>query len=136
MPSEIAMPFRLGTDGRVVTVSDPDALVRQHVLALVNTQPGERVMLPQYGVGTAALVFEDDDVEDISARAATMVSDAFTLWEPGVRLASVMPVTSDDRIARVDVTYSRLDSPDTGAAANSNTAIIAQDGTVKEQVRG
>lgn len=46
MSSEINVPFRVDGNGRVVTASNPDAQIRLHVLALLNTIPEERAMVP------------------------------------------------------------------------------------------
>lgn len=138
MPVEILSPFYVGSDGAVVTTSDPDVQVRQHVSSLINTEQTERVMLPDYGTPLSNLIFEDADSEDVAAQAAQMVRDAFALWEPGVDLLRAEPVTdpNGDDFARVDVLYQRRDSPDTSSSAGRNTAIISADGVVREVVRG
>lgn len=138
MPSEIAVPFRVDGSGRVVTVSDPDAQVRLHVLALLNTVPEERVMVPGYGVNTVGLLFDDPDGEEIAIQASMQIREAFNAWEPGVGLvrAEASGEDSEGNFSVVDVQYRRLDAADSGTVANSNTAIIGANGTVREIVRG
>lgn len=138
MTTEIAVPFRLDSTGRVTTVSDPDAQVRQHVLALLNTSPTERVMVPGYGMDITSLVFADSDGDTVATQTAIMVRDAFAQFEPGVSLVKAEPNhdQSRDNIASVDIQYRRLDAPDSGALANANTAIIGANGIVREIVRG
>lgn len=137
MPTEISVPFNIGSDGRVVTTSDPDAQVRLHVLALINTSPIERVMVPGYGIPLTNLMFSDLDNEEVTAQMQTMITSGFQTWEPGVRLDDV--VASDDsggNLAALDVHYSRKDAADSGTTANTNSAIIGANGEVREIVRG
>lgn len=137
MPLEISIPFNVGEDGRLDTISGPDNQVRQHVLSLVNTSFSERVMLPTYGVDAQSLIFENMSTGAISLSVSTMVDTAFANWESGVELVAIVPDSSlGDTISQVDVQYRRKDAPDSLQAANSNTAIIGADGTVKDIVRG
>lgn len=137
MPSEIALPFHLGLDGRVVMVSDPDAQIRQHVWALINTQPAERVTVPGYGVPTMDLVFEGNDGDDVATLATTMITEAMETHEPGVLLQGVtVNPDTEENLAKVDVLYARRDAADSGTVANANEAIIGASGVVREVVRG
>lgn len=137
MPSEIAVPFRLDGNGRVVTVTDPDAQVRHHVVALINTIPAERAMVPGYGVDTAALVFMDDP-EEIGTQAALRIREGMRNYEPGVDLVSAAPevISDDGGVTSVAVEYRRLDAPDSASVANANRAVIGANGVVREIVRG
>lgn len=138
MPSEIAMPFRLDGSGRVVKISDPDAQVRQHVLALLNTTPQERAMVPGYGTGLVGLLFGDPDGDEVASQAAVMVRTAMKTWEPGVDLIRAAPdqERSVENRAVVEVEYRRLDAADSETVANANTAVIGANGVVREVVRG
>lgn len=138
MAYEISMPFVVGEDGQVNTTSDPDQQVKQHVLSLANTDHYVRVMLSNYGMNQSSLVFEDADTQQVAVLAGQLASQALAAWEPGVELLNVTPVVDplSDEISRVDILYERKDSPDSGQTANTNTAIIGADGTVKEVIRG
>lgn len=138
MPQEINIPFRVDGTGRVVTTSDPDAQVRLHVLALLNTTPAERPMVPGYGTNTLSLVFGDPDGDEVAAQAAIMIQDAFAEHEPGVELvkAEASERDSEENWAVIDVDYRRRDAADSGTVANANEAIIGANGTVREVVRG
>ena len=138
MPSEISVPFRVDGNGKVITTSNPDAQVRLHVLALLNTIPEERAMVPGYGVNTVGLMFENPGGDEIATQVATLVRDGFRVWEPGVDLIRAVPdiSASDDDFSKVEVEYRRLDAADSGTVANSNTAIIGANGKVREIVRG
>lgn len=137
MSSEISIPFRLGLDGRVVNETDSDKQIRQHVLALVGTEPGERIMLPSYGVPTLSQVFAPDDA--LTQQMLTHnVQNALTQWEPGVQVVSVTSAATspNDGTAGVSVEYTRVDGPDSGSARHLNVALISPGGRVREVVRG
>lgn len=135
MPTEIAVPFRLDGNGRVVTTSDPDEQVRQHVLALINTTPEERAMVPGYGTDLNGVLFEDED--EVEAQVSIRIKDALRLHEPGVELISMIAdPTNGDGAARVSMEYRRLDAPDSATLANANVAVVGANGVVREVVRG
>lgn len=139
MPSEIAVPFRVDRDGRIVTTSNQDAQARLHVLALVNTNPLERAAVPGYGVTLGDLLFEGMDPEAVSSSAEVLLTTAFATWEPGIQINQVTGEENSpgDGVAVVNVDYSRRDASDTDVAvANANVAIIGANGVVREVVRG
>lgn len=139
MPTEIAFPFRLATDGTIATETNPDRQINQHVKALVGTQPGERVMLPDYGVAVADLLFEPN-APFVAAEIQRAVTQAFAVYEPGVLLQRAVPIpdAGQQSLARVEVDYVRRDSGLTPAniALQTNTAVVRVGGTVSEVVSG
>lgn len=66
--------------GRIETV-DGDASVRQAILLLLSTRPGERVMRPDYGCDLHRLAFAPND-ETTAALAIHYVRQALARWEP------------------------------------------------------
>ncbi len=136
MPSEIAVPFRLSTTFGIQAITNTDQQVHQHVISLVSTDPGERVMLPGYGVRLASLLFEEVDsigVENINDQVGSALKD----WEPGVLLHNAIPVKGNTGEVRVDVDYARRESGSTDiSGARVNLARILVGGEVKEVVRG
>ena len=58
----ISIPFSFTSDtGAVSTVSDVDAVMKQNIIDILTTFPGERVMTPNYGAGIRSLLFEQPD---------------------------------------------------------------------------
>jgi phage baseplate assembly protein W len=139
MPTEIAVPFRLASDGTIAVETSPDRQIAQHVQALVGTQPGERVMLPDYGVPVADLLF-DPDASFVAQEISRAVTAAFTTYEPGVVLQKATPIpdASQLSLARIEVDYMRREA---GASPSSlslqtNTAVVRVGGTVSEVISG
>jgi phage baseplate assembly protein W len=57
--------------------------VQQAILIILGTEPGERVMRPDFGAGLRALVFEPINTTTI-ALAKHRVEQALILWEPRI----------------------------------------------------
>ncbi|MBT1090320.1 GPW/gp25 family protein [Streptomyces sp. Tu102] len=89
-----AFPPRLAEDGRIAEAAYEED-VRQAVLIVLGTAPGERVMRPRFGAGLDAFVFEPVTTA-LKARVAARVRDALTDWEPRIDVVSV-DVTVDSR---------------------------------------
>jgi uncharacterized protein len=62
--------------------------IRQAILIILGTSPGERVMRPDFGAGLRDLVFEPMNVATI-ALAQDRVERALTEWEPRIDLQEV-----------------------------------------------
>lgn len=61
MDREIALPFRVDSQGHINTVTDPTATARQHLTTYLLTSPGERVMRPRFGTPIRDYTFENLD---------------------------------------------------------------------------
>ena len=107
MSFELLAPFQLNSSGSVATTSDPAVQAQQHVTSLVSTTPGERPMLPSYGVSLQALVFAPNDPAVVTVIQQDVVS-AINTWEPSLTVKSVSPVPGSDPTqgqAAVNVDY-------------------------------
>jgi uncharacterized protein len=83
MGVEILQPFQLDTNGQIASTDDPDIQVDQHLLSLVSTNPGERVMLPNYGVPTFKYMFSMNSAENQQG-FLNSVNSAMASWEPNI----------------------------------------------------
>ena len=66
-----------------IALVDDHASVRQAILLLLSTVPGERIMRPDYGCQLYRLVFSPND-ETTAGLAIHYVRQALDLWEPRV----------------------------------------------------
>jgi phage baseplate assembly protein W len=83
-----AFPFAIeGGSGRIAVVSYEEA-VRQSILLILETAPGERVMRPEFGCGIHELVFQVIDTALI-AQVEQRVRGALTEFEPRIDLLDV-----------------------------------------------
>ncbi len=74
----------LSPGGRAEMVAD-HAAVRQSILLLLSTVPGERVMRPGYGCDLYRLIFAPND-DTTAGLAIHYVRQALRRWEPRVRI--------------------------------------------------
>lgn len=65
-----------------------DAAIRQAILLLLSTQPGERLMRPDYGCDLRQLLFLPND-DATAALAIYYVRHALTRWEPRIDLVTL-----------------------------------------------
>jgi phage baseplate assembly protein W len=69
--------------------------VREAILLVLHTEPGERVMRPAFGCGLRRYLGEPNTVAT-RARLVGEVTAAIEAWEPRVRLREVTATTGDD----------------------------------------
>lgn len=134
MSVEIQLPFQLGLNGAIATVSDPAIVTDQHVQSLVSTAAGERIMLPTYGLALAGLVFGSNDPVLLNV-VKNDVINAFNLWEPSIQIQNVNPSQATDAqsgVAAVDVQYTvtHLNATGTAVSPVTQTATMTAGGTV------
>jgi phage baseplate assembly protein W len=75
--------------------------IRQAIFLILETNPGERVMRPDFGAGLKTLVFEPLNNTTI-ALCQHKVEEALILWEPRITVIDVR-VTADPPTMRLDV---------------------------------
>lgn len=93
----------VGPNGRIAMVRDADA-VRQALMLLLSTRPGERIMRPDYGCDLARLIFSPNDdttaglaihevrraVERFEARVVILAIDAGPVPDAPDRLQVIL----------------------------------------------
>ena len=101
-----AFPIRLDPAGQVQLTTDGDEAIRDSIWTILGTNPGERVMRPDFGCGIEDYVF---DVNDVSTAGAIgrVVTEALSLWEPRIDVLDVTanPDPVDPRRLSVDISY-------------------------------
>ena len=76
--------LRLSVRGGIDMVEGDDA-VRQSILLLLSTRPGERVMRPEYGCDLYRLMFAPND-DTTAGLAIHYVRRALERWEPRIAI--------------------------------------------------
>lgn len=69
------------TARRAIAMVEDDLAVRQSILLLLSTIPGERVMRPDYGCALNQLIFSPND-DTTAGLAQHFVRQAIERWEP------------------------------------------------------
>ncbi len=85
-----------------MSMVDGDASVRQAILLLLSTSPGERAMRPDYGCDLRQLVFSPND-ETTAGLAIHYVRQALQMWEPRVEIVRLDAVRNPERAEQLDM---------------------------------
>ena len=81
---------------------EDDASVRQAILLLLSTRPGERVMRPDYGCDLHKLVFSPND-DTTAGLAIHYVRQALTHWEPRIQILRLDTRRHDAEPGRLEI---------------------------------
>lgn len=100
----LSFPFRIGDDGRTARAAERDEHIRDELIQLLLTSPGERPFLPEFGTPVRRMVFENvDDAAAGMVRAA--VSDAVSRWLGHRVEIEELEVAAEDGAITVDLRY-------------------------------
>lgn len=93
-----------GNAGRTDTAAYEED-VKQAIRIILGTDPGERVMRPDFGAGLSAFVFEPMSTSTLEA-LRQRVRDALVDWEPRIDVISVAvtPSPSEGKVL-IDMSY-------------------------------
>lgn len=94
--------LRLAPTGRAEMVEE-HAAIRQAVLLLLTTTPGERVMRPDYGCELHRLLFASND-DTTAGLAIHYVRRALERWEPRIQILHLDATRSPEDPSRLDIT--------------------------------
>jgi len=82
--------------------------IRQSIEQILDTEPGERIMLPEFGCGLRRYLMEPNTLTTRTAIAKD-VEGALTRWEPRIQLTDVSVTAGDEpELAWVQISYERL----------------------------
>ena len=104
----LGFPIVPGERDRALSLVAGAEKVRQSILTILDTEPGERVMRPEFGCGLRRFVMEPNSV---ATRAIIRhdVERALTTWEPRVKIDRVEVVAGQDpALVLVAVAYTQL----------------------------
>jgi phage baseplate assembly protein W len=122
---DYAFPFRIDPASRQARSAGYEAHVKQMVIQLLLTTPGERADLPEFGCGLRALIFAGNS-EALSATAQMLVQEALTRWlsqHLTVRKVEVLPpaATQEENQIAVRVEYQLVA---TGGAQRVDVTVV------------
>jgi hypothetical protein len=103
-------PFDIDARGRVA-VTPPDDHVRDLIMEVLFTSPGERVNLPEFGCGVQQLVFMPNSGA-LAAATQFLVQGALQRWLSDRIEVERVAVLNDDEVLTVEVSYTRRDTGD------------------------
>lgn len=108
----LSFPFRIDNDGRAAQVQTLEEHVRDELIQLILTNPGERLFLSEFGGGARRLVFENIGEIEAGVIKAKM-SQAIASWL-GERLAiEDLTISVESGLIEVEIKYRILGTEDT-----------------------
>lgn len=125
----MAIPFAVDDSGLVATEQAQVAALSQRVTALASTQPGERVMAVDFGVDTAALLFNATGDQAFQVLGIGLTAK-MRRFEPGAELTGIRPLLNASGSGVAAVVATARPVAGTGASSSSATVIVRADGTV------
>lgn len=105
-PRFLSSPFRPGGAGVPQTVGE-DAHLRELILQVLFTSPGERVMLPEFGAGVHRLVFEPNGPL-LQSGVQFLVATQLRRWlgdRIDVERVTAESVPGDEQTLVIDIAY-------------------------------
>ena len=72
-------------------------LIRDNIIQILNTRPGERVLVPEFGSRLHELLWQPND-ETLAALARLYVKEAIERWEDRVQFLDARVVQQDDQL--------------------------------------
>ena len=85
-----------------------EALIRQSIETILDTEPGERVMRPTFGCGLRRYLMEPNSTATRAAIGAE-ITEALTRWEPRIRVTEVDVTPGEERtLVWIDIAFVRL----------------------------
>jgi phage baseplate assembly protein W len=100
----LSFPFRVGNDGRMTTVKTLDEHVRDEIVQLILTNPGERPFLVDFGGGVRRLVFESADEATTAVTKAT-ITQSINRWLGHRVVLEYIEAKVENSTISVDVRY-------------------------------
>jgi len=94
--------LRFAANGGIDMVQYNDS-IRQAILLLFSTRPGERVMRPDYGCNIHRLVFSPND-DTTAGLAIYYVQQALDRWEPRIAVLQLDAGRDDEAPERLNIT--------------------------------
>jgi phage baseplate assembly protein W len=102
----VGWSFPLRFEGGKIAVAAHEEDVRQAILIILGTSPGERVMRPDFGAGLDRFVFEPISPTTLT-RVEASVRDALIVWEPRIDVEDVRvtPQGQPTSILSIELSY-------------------------------
>jgi phage baseplate assembly protein W len=100
-------PLRPDPVTHAMTYVDGMEIIRQSVATILDTDPGERIMLPSFGCGLRRYLMEPNTLSTRTSMQEDITS-ALQQWEPRIRLTNVAVTPGDDpALVWIEIAYVR-----------------------------
>jgi uncharacterized protein len=103
----VKLPLTLDSADGFTMIKDMKSLVKQNFKMLLLTNPGERVMDPEFGVGINSFLFENFE-QNTYNRIEAKILEQVAIYLPVVSIEELEfnPVNADAGVLDIQITYS------------------------------
>ncbi|APV49324.1 baseplate assembly protein [Betaproteobacteria bacterium GR16-43] len=104
----VGMPLAPDEAGRMARAAGPEK-VRQSIFIILDTEPGERVMLPEFGCGLRRFLMQPNNAAT-RAQIEREATRALKDWEPRIAVSEVdvAPDAANPALVMIEVRYAHL----------------------------
>ena len=103
----VRFPIRPDQQTGQIGFIDGMDLVRQSIETILDTEPGERIMLPDFGCGLRRYLMEPNTLTTRTAMEADITA-ALEQWEPRIRLTNVAVTPGEEpSLVWIEIAYVR-----------------------------
>jgi len=103
----LGQPLAPDAQGRLPVVSGPEK-VRQALFTILDTEPGERLMRPDFGCGLRRYLMQPN-TPALRAQVARDITQALGRWEARVKVTDVAVNPTDDRsMVLIEIRYAHV----------------------------
>lgn len=100
----LAFPFRVGADGRTAAPASDAEHIRDEIVQLMLTDPGERPFVPEFGGGARRLIFENTS-DALRGLTKARITQALGRWL-GSRIAlENLDVHFEGELVEIEIRY-------------------------------
>lgn len=103
MATNLDFPYQFDTRGRTATTNE-DEHIRDMIMQVLFTAPGERVNRPDFGSGLLQLLFAPNS-DELATATQFLVQGALQRWLGDLIVVEAVAVESDESLLRVTVNY-------------------------------
>jgi len=103
----IKLPLTKDSVDGFTTIKSFKKLIKQNLKMLILTNKGERVMIPEYGVGITQFLFENYD-QSTFAQIEVEILEQVTIYMPVISISQLMfvPDVNNPNVVIVKIEYS------------------------------
>ncbi|MCP3849972.1 MAG: GPW/gp25 family protein [Gammaproteobacteria bacterium] len=96
-------PFgEVNPDNGRLEYSTNETSLKESILNILLTQPGERIMRPEFGAGLQTFIHQPNSLSTRQIIAST-ITTAINRWEPRVILETVNVIPDSDDFSRINI---------------------------------
>ena len=82
-----------------------ESMIKQNLKMILLTHPGERIMVPDFGVGLRRFIFELETYDDIYDELIDVVSSQVSQYFPVIQIINIWEDYSEQNYLRLTIDY-------------------------------